>query len=130
MGLEERPRSRVLAPAERERVKAWRAVASRYRHGDCGRAEHAVRGCDIVCVLAHSKFQGDEGADPALRGMPWQRSYDRGTTDEDNAAVDLMCRLVMHAVPKPCDGKQGHPASECRACAVESERQMFFAMGD
>lgn len=128
---EDRDRTRVLTADERDRVREWRAVASRYRHGDCKREGHKLRGCDIVCVAAHSRFQGDEGASQGLRRLPWEKSYRRRTTDEDNAVTDLMCRLVMHAVPKPvpCNGKQGHPASDCRACAVESERQMLFAMG-
>ena len=140
-GWDDGDRPRLLTLKESEQVRAWRAVASRYRHGDCGRQEHKIRGCDIVCVSAHSKFEGDEGANEVLRKPPWEKSYRRPTTEESNAVTDLMCRLVMHAVPKPmpeaaqpgpkdqpCDGKAGHPARDCHACAVESERQMLFSI--
>ena len=139
-GWDDGDRPRLLTLKESDQVKAWRAVASRYRHGDCGRESHKTApGCDIVCVLTHSKFEGDEGANEALRKPPWEKSYRRPTTEESNAVTDLMCRLVMHVVPKPeaaqpgpkdqpCDGKAGHPARDCHACAVESERQMLFSM--
>jgi len=35
------------------------------------------------------------------KAKPWEKSYRRPTTEESNAVTDLMCRLVMHAVPKP-----------------------------
>ena len=136
----ERDRTRLLTEKERDQVQAWRAVARRYRHGDCRREAHKVApGCDIVCVSAHSRFTTEEAGSDLLRRPPWEKSYRRPTRDEDNAATNLMCKLVMHAVPKPeaaqpgpkdqpCDGKAGHPARDCRACAVESERQMLFSM--
>jgi hypothetical protein len=100
-GWEDGDRPRRLTLEEREQVRAWRSVASRYRHGDCGRPEHKANGCDIVCLSAHSKFEGDEGANKLLRKSPWEKSYHRQTNKEDNAVTGLMCRLVMHAVPKP-----------------------------
>lgn len=89
-----------LTQQERTQVRAWRTLASHYQHGDCGRDSHRLYpGCDIVCVSSHAK------CDPELvqltKRPPWEKQYRRPTQDEDNAVTDLMCKLVMHAVPKP-----------------------------
>jgi hypothetical protein len=87
-------------------------VAREYRHGDCGRKSHKTApGCDIVCLSAHAKVSGDS-VDLTKR-PPWEKSYRRPTIEGDNAATNLMCRLVMHAVPKPpgvADGGHAEPA--------------------
>lgn len=99
-GWEDGARPHRLTQQERDQVRAWRAVASTYRHGDCGRENHKTwPGCDIVCVSAHAKLQGDS-VDLTKR-PPWEKSYHRSSTKEDNAVTGLMCRLVMHAVPRP-----------------------------
>jgi hypothetical protein len=98
-GWEDGERPRRLTPGERDLVRAWRAVASRYRHGDCGREHHRTwPGCDIVCLTAHGRPTPDETE--LVKRPPWEKSYHRSTQDEDNAVTGLMCRLVMHAVPK------------------------------
>ena len=99
-GWDDGDRPHRLTLAERDQVRAWRDVARGYRHGDCRRESHRTTiGCDIVCVAAHAKPLA-EGAH-LTKHMPWEKSYRRPTTEKDNAVTDLMCRLVMHAVPKP-----------------------------
>lgn len=99
-GWDDGDRPRRLSTQERDRVRAWRALASTYKHGDCGRESHKTSpGCDIVCVTAHAKPLGDTVE--LTKRPPWEKSYKRSTQDEDNAVTDLMCSLVMHAVPRP-----------------------------
>ena len=103
-GWEDGDRPRRLTGPERDLVRAWRAVASHYRHGDCGRESHVpAPGCDIVCLTAHGRPPAGPGRDEVVElttRPPWTRCSDRRTTAEDNAVVGLMCRLVMHAVPR------------------------------
>ena len=104
-GWEDGERSRRLTDAERDLVRAWRRVASGYRHGDCGREGHeTLPGCDIVCVSAHGKVPaGPAGAEVAglIKGRPpWTKSRER-SDPEENAVTSLLCQLVMHAVPPP-----------------------------
>jgi hypothetical protein len=83
----------TLTDAEWSQIGLWRKIARTYRHGGCGREHHRAIGCDIVCLYAH-------GTDDHSLREPWHPSYQRHTTEANNAVVDRLCDEIMSAIPK------------------------------